>query len=182
MNIDIDKIEKVCFCTHLFAFCKQSVKGSIMAIYRFYSNEGKFSSKTIEEVRDILNDGHFVFQNNIQYLNSCWKKYFFKCDEYIENKFNLMMKFGKYFHPSCLFTQVWNFSQTLLYYVIARIDLQELKDKIYLTECLDLIMDGILSFHADDVISRNNFCHADCEYFQFNEKEDLIKIQRLVNK
>jgi hypothetical protein len=130
------KIQAISFCTHFLAFCKQSVKGSIMAIYKVYSCEGSFTKNQIEKVIELLNNGHFVFQNNIQYLNYCWETYNHRSDEYVIDKINLMMKLGKYLHTSCVFNHIWNFSQTLLYYILARIDSNNLKDEKFLSDSI----------------------------------------------
>jgi hypothetical protein len=177
------RIDKVIFSTHFIAFCKQSVKGSIMAIYRFYSDEGKFSKKSREEVRDVLRDGNFVFQNNIQYLNSCWKSFFNKSDQYIIDKFSMMLKYGNYLHEheSCLFTHIWDFSQMLLFYVLARLDISELRDVDFLNQCIEIIMDAILSHHVDDIMQRDNFCNDKCEVFKYKKGEDFIQM-KLIKK
>jgi hypothetical protein len=179
--ISLHHIEAVSFCTHFLAFCKQSVKGSIMAIFKVYSEDGKFGNYTIEKVAELLNNGHFVFQNNIQYLNYSWESYHCESDEYVVGKINLMMKFGKYLHSSCIFNEIWNFSQTLLYYVLARIDLNNLKDGVFLSESIEIIMDAVLSFHVDEIILRNNFCNEDCDHFQYKKGEEFIKIKKLKN-
>ena len=178
-DFNLQHIESVCFCTHFMAFCKQSVKGSIMAIYRVFSEEGTFQKNTKEEVLKIFKNSHFVFQNNIQYLNSCWKSYFKKNDDYVVNKINLMIKFGKYLHPSCIFTHVWNFSQNLLYYVLARIELEEIQDTYFLSQCIDSMMDAILSFQANEIINRNYCCNEECEVYEYKEQEDFIKIKKI---
>jgi hypothetical protein len=180
---DVSTIGKVIFSTHFLAFCKQSVKGSIMAISRFYSDEGKFINKSREEVRDILRDGNFVFNNNIQYLNSCWKAYFNKSDQYVTDKISFMLKHGHYLHESCLFTHIWEFSDMLLFYVLARIDLPELKDIEFLSECIEIIMDAILSYHVEDLMLRDNFCETKkCEVFEYKQGEDFIKMKLIKNK
>ena len=179
---DNNTINKVIYGTHFIGFCKQSVKGSIMAIFRFYSDEGTFKNKSKEQVRDILRDGNFVFQNNIQYLNACWHNYFNKSDEYVVEKFNLMMKHGIFLHESCLFTQIWEFSEMLLFYILARLDIDELKDTEFVSQCIDIIMDAILSFHVDGILSRENYCDVYCNMFKYKKGEDFINMKRkLIN-
>jgi hypothetical protein len=180
---NVSTIDKVIYSTHFLAFCKQSVKGSIMGISRFYSDEGKFIMKSREEVRDILRDGNFVFKNYFDYLNSCWKAYFTKSDEYVTNKISLMLKHGHYLHESCLFTHIWEFCDMLLFYVLARIDLPELKDIEFLSECIEIIMDAILSYHVDNLMIRDNFCDTKkCEVFEYKQGEDFIKMDLIKNK
>lgn len=179
VEINLQQIQAVCFCTHFMAFSKQSVKGSVMAIYRVYSDESTFTKMSKEKVKELLINGHFVFQNNIQYLNSCWISFHKKNDEYISNKFGLMMKFGNYKHPSCIFTHIWNFSQNLLYYILSRIDFEILKDVEFFSECIDSMLDAILSSHADDIINRKYFCNEECDVYQYKEKEDFIKIKKI---
>jgi len=173
----MDKIKNVIFTTHFLGFCKQSVKGSIMAIYKFYSDEGTFMNKKINEVNDLIRNGNFVFQNNLQYINSCWINYFDKKDEYINSKFELMMKNGNFLHPSCLFNMIWQFSEMILFYVLARIDQVELKSVNILYDTIDNITDAYLSTHAEELMERDAFCDETCEIYNYVKGEDFIKVK-----
>jgi hypothetical protein len=184
---DLQSINKVIFATHFIAFTKQCVKGSIIAVYRFISDEGTFKSNTIETVRDVLRDGNLLFEKTIQYINLCWHNYNKSSgsekeiisDPYIKNTLNLIMKRGNFLHISCCFNYIWDFCQMLLIYTLGRIDIPELKDKEFLSDSIEVITDGILAYHVDTLNNDKEIkCGDKCVVFEYREDEDFIKIKK----
>jgi len=168
---DQKTINKVIFATHFIAFVKQSVKGPIMAIYKFYTLNGY----NIQQICDVIRDGNFVFENNILYLNNCWTNYHKKNDSYIIEKVNLLKTYGEYIHESCLFNCLWDFSQTILFYVLARLDLDELRDEEFLSISVDNIMDAVFSYHVDNIIKIDFKCNMQCNIYKYKDGDNFIK-------
>ncbi len=168
-------INKLIFTTHLLAFVKQSIKGSIMAIYKHYYPD-------IKTVIDIIRDGNLVLENNIKYINNSWTSYHEKSDNYVIEKINFIIKHGDFIHESCLFNFLFSFTKTVLFYVLARIDNNELKDEEFLNISIDNIMDAILSFHVDNLMQSKSSCNDDeiCKPYVYKKGEDLIKIAKKI--
>ena len=88
-----------------------------------------------------------------------------------------MLKFGNFTHCSCLFKFIWEFTQSILFYIIARLDDNELKDEEFLSSCIDIISDSILSFHVENIIAMEFKCGEGCEVYNYKEGEDFIKMK-----
>ena len=173
---DQKSINMVIFCTHFIAFVKQSVKGCIMSIYKFYSQDGTFKKMSRQKVKELIKNKNSVFDSFANYLNTSWKNYFQKTDEYILSKINFMMQFGNFTHYSCLFKFIWEFTQSILFYILARLDDNELKDAEFLSSCIDIISDAILSFHVENLLNIELKCGESCEVYNYKEGEDFIKM------
>jgi hypothetical protein len=175
---DLSAISKVIFATHCIAFIKNIVKSAILAVYKSFRENSEFKSNTIEIVRDIIRDGNIIFETAIKNLNLTWSNYHQKTDSSLKIKIDLMKKNGKFFHNSCLFSYMWNFCQMLLIYTLGRIDLNELRDVEFLSDCIDIITDGILAFHVDSINDREFFCNEKCDIYEYTVNDDFIKIKK----
>ncbi len=154
------------------AFIKQSVKGSIIAIYIFYGDKDK------NNILKVYREGSLVFANNAEYLNKSWKSYHENNDEYVCEKINFMMKNESIKHVSCLFKFIWSFLKTILFYVLARIDVDEIQDKDYLSKSIENIMDAILAHYYDNLIEiGEKICgqSVQCEHEEYKSGKYLIK-------
>jgi hypothetical protein len=175
-------INGVIFCTHFLAFTKQAVKGIILSSYEFMS---KIKKK--EEIVETFRDGNFFLENLIRYINECWKQLNDKNennnnDDYVKRKFDFMKTYGGFKHNSCIFDVVWDFSQKLLIYTLGRIGLPELKDKEFLSECLEIITDSILSTHVENLmylLTTDDFiCGDKCHIREYKINENFLNIKK----
>jgi len=174
---DNKMINNVIFSTHFLAFVKGSVKKSILDAFNLYSDNGEYKNKSKEEVRDMIREGNIIFEKTANYLNTCWKHYSSKTGEnnYVIEKFDYIIKYGKFLHPSCAFYLVWDFSQMLLVYTMGRIDLPELKDEQFLGDTIDIIMDAILSLEVENLLARDIACGDKCTPYDFKQGKILFK-------
>jgi hypothetical protein len=175
---NVDAICKVIFATHFIAYVKDTVKNSILAVYKSNIQNCELKMKKIEAIRDIIRDGNVIFATTIVYLNQTWLNYHKNLDNNVNSKIDLMKKNGKFLHTSCLFSYVWDFCQILLIYTLGRIDSDELRDADFLGDCIDVITDGILAFHVDTINNRDFACNENCEVSDFNGKQDFITIKK----
>jgi hypothetical protein len=175
-------INNVIFCTHLLAYVKKCVKFSILEAYKTSSENGSFKTKTIEEVRDMIRDGNFIFEKTANYLNDSWRSFNDKTDGYIEEKFGYIMKFGNFEHESCAFNYVWEFCQMLLIYTMGRIDLPELKDEEFLGSSVEIILDSILSLEVENLLQRDVICGQNCTPYGYKKGEDFIQVMKKILK
>jgi hypothetical protein len=173
-----NSIIKVVFATHLLSLVKNIVKSSIMAVYKSFVEGKEKKSDSIQSVRSVIRDGNIIFETAIKYLNQSWVDYHNNSDEILRKKIDLMTKNGKFLHTSCLFSYFWEFIQIFLIYTLGRIDVSELRDSEFLSECVDIITDGIMAFHVDTINNREYFCDENCEVLLFEENKEFIKIKR----
>jgi hypothetical protein len=173
-----DAIGKVIFATHFISFIKNTVKSSIIAVYKSHNENSAFKSKIIEDVRDLIRDGNIIFETAIKYLNQSWVNYHNNPDDKNRNKIDLMKRHGKFLHASCLFSYIWEFCQILLIYTLGRIDLSELRDSEFLNDSIDVITDGICAYHIDTINNREFLCDEKCEVYEYAENNDFIKTKK----
>jgi hypothetical protein len=174
-----DSLKGVAFAAHFLAFIKQMIKGAILSAFRYASDEDKFTIHNREEVRDILRNPNFTMENVAQYLNNCWHSFHNKTDEYVVDKIKLIGSYGRFTHDYCIFNFIWNFGQKILLFTLGRIDVNELKDREFLSECLNIIIDAVSSLNCDDLIKNENKCGDGCEIKVYKKDEDFIKIRKL---
>lgn len=173
-------ISGIKFATHILAFVRQCVKGIIISSYRFASDEGSFSNTTRDDVLMILQNKNFLLENLINYLNQSWHSYHQNKDPYVIEKITLIKDVHWFEHNFCLFNFLFELSHKILSWVSSRIELSHLKDKEFLGECLDIIIDAISTMQVDDLKSGEMIkCTDPCQFREYKWDEDLIFVKEL---
>jgi len=172
--VDQEKINKLGFIIQLISFVKQGIKGAYVPVYNLlakFENE-KNSEKKIKNFGEVLK----VFKNNslimevlTNYINESWVSFNKKSDNYIIEKFKIMLEFSKIKHIYCLFDFIWNFIQIINSKMAKYIDFQNIKNFNIFTNFLDIKLDNLLSEEIENLIEFDFACNDMCEYKEFEE-------------
>ena len=170
--MDINPKEK--FYKYFSEFVSQAVLGTIVAYWRFTSDEGAFKNISQEEMISKFKSQTELIDNLKMYFNDCWKKLYIKDDEFVFAKFSMLMLYGKFKHESCIFGFVWDFSLNILKFVLICTDKLNLKNKDSLKESVKFVIKLVMEQHEADIFNKSWGCDANCKPYIYKKNEDFI--------
>ncbi len=185
MNIDsavtADKVQKLGFVVQLTSFLKQTIRGAYIPVYKliakFNEEESQRQIKNINEVFNVLKKNSLIKEVLVNYMNENWVSFHKKTDEYIMEKFSLMLSFSKINHIYCLFDFIWDFVQIINTKIAIKIDKPNLINSEAFRDFLDKTLDALLSEEIENLVQFDFACKDICEYKEYNENESFIKVK-----